>query len=67
MSPLLFAIVVGVVTDNAKEGLMKKVLYADDLVLMSETIESLKHGYSTGATSPPLSDFNQKRGGFNDF
>ena len=28
---------------------------------------SLNHGYSTGAISPPLGDFNQKRGDFNDF
>ena len=36
MLPLLLAIVVDVVTENAREGLMKEVLYADDLVLMSE-------------------------------
>ena len=39
LSPLLFAIVVDVVTENAREGLMKEVLHADDLVLMSETIK----------------------------
>ena len=42
LSPLLFVIVVDVVTENAREGLMKKLLYADDLVLMSEMIEGLK-------------------------
>ena len=41
-SPLLFAIVVNDVTKNLKEGLMKEALYADDLVLMSETMEGLK-------------------------
>ena len=39
--PLLFAIVVDFVTVNAIEGLMEKVLYADDLVLMSERTEGL--------------------------
>ena len=29
-------------TENAREGLMKEVLYTDDLVLISETIEGLK-------------------------
>ena len=41
-SPLLFAIVVNVLTKNAREGLMKEVLYADDLVLMSEMMKGLK-------------------------
>ena len=45
LSPLLFAIVVNVVTDNARKGLMRKVLYTDDLVLMSETMESLKERF----------------------
>ena len=38
LSSLLFAIVVNVVTENAKESLMKEILYADDLVLMSKTM-----------------------------
>ena len=42
LSPLSFAIVVDVVTENAREGLMKEVLYADDLVLLSEMMEGLK-------------------------
>ena len=42
LSPYLFAIMVDVVTENAREGLMKEVLYADDLVLMSEIMEGLK-------------------------
>ena len=40
--PLLFAIVVDVVSENAREGLMKEFLYADDLILMSKTMEGLK-------------------------
>ena len=45
LSPWLFAIVVDVVTENTREGLMKEVLYADDLVLMSETMEGLRKGF----------------------
>ena len=33
--PLLFAITVTVITQNAREGLINEILYADDLVLMS--------------------------------
>ena len=42
LSPLLFAIAVDVIWENAREGLMNKILYADNLVLMSEDIENLK-------------------------
>ena len=45
LSPLLFAIVVDVVTENAREGLMYEILYADDLVLMSETMEGLREKF----------------------
>ena len=31
-----------VVLENAREGLMNKILYADDLILMSESVENLK-------------------------
>ena len=43
--PLLYGIVVDVVTENAREGLMKEVLYANDLVLMSEMMERLKERF----------------------
>ena len=43
--PLLFAIVMDVVTENAIEGLMKKVLYADDVVLMIEMMKDLKERF----------------------
>ena len=36
LSPLLFAIAVDVILENARKGLMIEILYADDLVLMSE-------------------------------
>ena len=34
LSPLLFAIAMDVISENAREGLMNEILYADDLVLM---------------------------------
>ena len=40
--PLLFAIVVNVITKNARDGLINEILYADDLVLMSESMHNLE-------------------------
>ena len=45
LSPLLFAIVVDVITENARRGVVNKLLYADDLVLMSETMKDLKNRF----------------------
>ena len=42
LSPLIFAIVVDVATEHAREGLLNKILYADDLVLMSESLKDLR-------------------------
>ena len=42
LSPFLFALVVDVVTDFARDGEQSELLYADDLVLVSETIEGLR-------------------------
>ena len=42
LSPLMFAIVVDVITENARRGEVNELLYADDLVIMSETIEDLE-------------------------
>ena len=42
LSPLLFARVVDVVTENARRGVVNELLYADDLVIMSEDMEDLK-------------------------
>ena len=39
LSLLLFAVVVDVVTEFARLGALSELLYSDDLVLMSETIE----------------------------
>ena len=41
LSPFVFTMVVDVVTEFAREGALSE-LYADDLVLMSETIEGLR-------------------------
>ena len=38
LSPLVFAIVVDVVTQNMRNGLMSEMLYTDELVLTSETM-----------------------------
>ena len=43
--PLLFAIAVNVILENAREGLMNEILYADDLVLMSESMENVKEKF----------------------
>ena len=45
LSPLLFAIAVDVISENAREGLINKILYTDDLVLMSESMEILKEKF----------------------
>ena len=45
LSPLLFAISVDVISENAREGLMNQILYADNLVLISESIENLKEKF----------------------
>ena len=42
LSPLIFAIVVDVVTKHAREELLNEILYADDLVLMSESLKDLR-------------------------
>ena len=43
LSPLLFAMVVDVATEFAGEGVIGEWLYADDIVLVSETIEGLRN------------------------
>ena len=46
LSHFLFAVVVDVVTEFAREDALSELLYADDLVLMSETIEGLRDQFS---------------------
>ena len=45
LSPLIFAIVVDVVTEHAREELLNEILYPDDLVLMSESLEDLRERF----------------------
>ena len=45
LSLLLIAITVDVILENARKGLMNEILYADDLVSMSESIENLKEKF----------------------
>ena len=44
LSPLILAIVVDVVTEHA-EGLLNEILFADDLVLMSESLDDLRERF----------------------
>ena len=45
LSPLLFAIVVYIITENAGRGVVNELLYADDLVIMRENTEDLKERF----------------------
>ena len=45
LPPLLFAIVVDVITENARRGVVNELLYADDLVIMSEDMVDLKERF----------------------
>ena len=45
LSPLVFAVVVDVVTESVGNGLMSAMLYADDLVLTSERMEGLREKF----------------------
>ena len=42
LSPLLFVVVMEVLMQDVREGLLWELLYADNLVLMAESIEELK-------------------------
>ena len=41
----LFAVVVDAVTEQSREGLLNEILYADDLALMSESLEELRERF----------------------
>ena len=45
LSPLLFAIVVDIISENARLGVVNKLLYADDFVVMSKDMEDLKERF----------------------
>ena len=42
LSPLLFAIVVDVVTNEIKEGMLQEILCVDDIVLIAESMAELQ-------------------------
>ena len=45
LSQFLFAMVVDIATELAREGVLSELLYADHLVLISETIEGLRNNF----------------------
>ena len=45
LSPLLFAIVVDVIMESVRNGLMLEMFYADDLILTSEMMEGLREKF----------------------
>ena len=45
LTPFLIAVVVDVVNSLAREGVLSELLYADDLILMCETIEVLRYKF----------------------
>ena len=45
LSPFLLAVVLDAVTEFTRDGELGEVLYADDLVLISETIEGLRNRF----------------------
>ena len=48
LSPPLFAIAMYVITENARRCVVNELLYADDLVYMSETMEDLRKDFGIG-------------------
>ena len=52
VSPLLFEIVADVTTENARRGVVNELLYAYNLVLMSETMENLKERFWNWNNAP---------------
>ena len=45
LSPLIFVIVVDVVAEHARERLLNEILYAVDLVLLSESLEDVRERF----------------------
>ena len=45
ISPLIFVIVVDAVNEPARKGLLNEILYANDLVLLSENSEDLRERF----------------------
>ena len=42
LSPMLFAIVVDVITNEIKEGMLQEILYTDDIVLIADSMAELQ-------------------------
>ena len=63
LSPLLFAIVVDVITENARKVVVNELLYTDDLVFMSETLEDLKERFSNWKDALESQDQKNKSDG----
>ena len=42
LSPFLFSIVLNVLSEDGRKGVLYELLYADDLVLMAESMEELE-------------------------
>ena len=42
LSPFLFSIVLDILSEDGRKGALYEVLYADDLILMAETMEELE-------------------------
>ena len=45
LSPFLFALVVDVVTEFTREGVLNELLYADDSIRLIESIEGLRNKF----------------------
>ena len=48
LSPLVFAIVVHVVTESVRNGVKSEMFYADELVLMSEMMKGMREQRAEG-------------------
>ena len=57
LSPLLFVIVVDVVTNEIKEGMLQEILYVDNIVLIAESMAELQekiYGWKSARKSKGL-------------
>ena len=54
----IFAVVVDVVNELARKGVLSELLYVDDLGLMSETIEGLRNKFMKWKDSFESKGFN---------
>ena len=45
LSPIIFALVIDALTEFVRQSAVSELFYADDLVLMSDTIEGLRNKF----------------------